>query len=163
MTWIEENEMDIFTAVVYSDQDKLLEYHHSPGNGLPSDVAFFAVVMKNIEMIEFLLVDLKYEWYDYYAVYLKNFTEEERMKIRDFFQLVRADQWLSAYRLPILTDNASKLEYLCMFNDDLTDDGHMLKYAISSGHLEAAQFLIKRFVGTNREVINTMIELLQEI
>jgi len=50
-----------------------------------------------------------------------------------------------------------------MFNYDLTDDGHMLNYAISSGHLDAAQFLIKRFVGTNREVINTMIELLLEI
>jgi len=61
MAWIEENEMDIFTAVVYSDQDKLLEYHCSPGNGLPSDIVFFALVMKNIEMIEFLLVDLKYE------------------------------------------------------------------------------------------------------
>jgi len=57
MTWIEENEMDIFTAIVYSDQDKLLEYHRShSGNGLPSDIIFFAVVMKNIEMIyiEFL-------------------------------------------------------------------------------------------------------------
>jgi len=73
------------------------------------------------------------------------------MKIRDFFQLVRADQWLSAYRLAILTDNVSNLEYLCMFNIDLTDDGSMLDYAISSGHLDAAQFLIKRFVGTNRE------------
>jgi len=70
----------------------------------PSDVfsvVFFAVVMKNIEMIEFLLVELNYEWYDYYAVYLKNFTEEERMKIRDFLQLVRADQWLCAYRLAV--------------------------------------------------------------
>jgi len=46
MAWKEENKMDIFTAVVYSDQDKLLEYHRSPGNGLPSDVVFFAVVMK---------------------------------------------------------------------------------------------------------------------
>jgi len=46
MAWKEENKMDIFTAVVYSDQDKLLEYHCSPGNGLPSDVVFFAVVMK---------------------------------------------------------------------------------------------------------------------
>jgi len=45
MTWIEENEMDILTAVVYSDQDK---YHHSPGNGLPSDVVFFAVAMNDI-------------------------------------------------------------------------------------------------------------------
>jgi len=79
MTWIEETEMDIFTAVAHSDQDKLLEYHHHhPGNGLPSDVVFFAEVMKNIEMIEFLLVELGYEWYDYYAVCLKNFTEEER-------------------------------------------------------------------------------------
>jgi len=47
MTWLEENEMDIFTAVVYSGHDKLLDYHHSPGNGLPSDVVFFALVMKN--------------------------------------------------------------------------------------------------------------------
>jgi len=39
----------------------------------------------------------------------------------------------------------------------------MLDLAISSGHLDAAQFLIKRFVGTNREAINTMIKLLQEI
>jgi len=89
--------MDIFTAVVYSDHNKLLDYHCSPGNGLPSDVVFFAVVMKNIEMIEFLLVDLKYEWYDYYAVYLKNYTEEEIMKIRDFLQVVKGEQWLNAY------------------------------------------------------------------
>jgi len=43
MTWIEETEMNIniFNAVVHSDQDKLLEYHRSPG--LPSDVVFFAV------------------------------------------------------------------------------------------------------------------------
>jgi len=50
-----------------------------------------------------------------------------------------------------------------MFNYDLTDDGHILDYAISSGHLDATRFLKKRFVGTDREVINTMIELLQEI
>jgi len=156
MTWIEETEMDIFTAIVYSDQDKLLECHCSPRNGLPSDVVFFDVVIKNIEMIEFILVELGY---DYYTVYLKKFKEEERMKIRDFLQLVRADQWLYPYRL---TDNVSNLEYLYIFNYDLTDDGHMLNYAISSGHLDAAQLLIKRFVGTNREVINTMIDLLQE-
>jgi len=124
MTWIEENKMDIFTAAVYSDQDKLLEFL-SPGNGLHSDIIFFAVVMKKIE---FLLVDLKNEWYDYYAVYLKNFTEEERMKIRDFFQLVRADQWLSANRLAISTDNLSNSENLCMSDYDLTDDGRMLDY-----------------------------------
>jgi len=41
MTWIEETEMDIFTAVVYSDHNKLLDYHRSPGNGLPS-VVFLA-------------------------------------------------------------------------------------------------------------------------
>jgi len=89
-------------------------------------------------MIEFLLVELKYKWYDYYAVYLKSFTEEERMKIRDFLQLLRADQWLRAYRLAVLTENVSNLEYICMFNYDLTDDRHMLDYAISSGHLDAA-------------------------
>jgi len=77
--------IDIFNAMVHSDQDKLLEYHCSPGNGLPSDVVFFAVVMKNIEMIEFLL---KYDWDEFY---LNNFKEEERMKIRDFLQLKRAD------------------------------------------------------------------------
>jgi len=49
MTWIEENEMDIFTTLVHSDQDKLLEHHCSPGNGLASDVVFFAVVLKNID------------------------------------------------------------------------------------------------------------------
>jgi len=157
MTWIEETKMDIFTAIVYLDHNKLLDFHSSPGNGLPLDVVFFALVMKNIEMIKFLLVDLKYEWYDYYAVYLKNFMEEERMKIRDFLQLVRADQWLCAYRLAILTDNINKLEYLCMFNYNLTDDRNMLNYAISSKHFNAAWFLIKRFVGTNREIINTMI------
>jgi len=80
MTWIVETEMDIFTAIVYLDYDKLIDCHSFPGNGLPSDVVFFALVVKNIEMIEFLLVDLKYEWYNYYAVYLKNYTEEERMK-----------------------------------------------------------------------------------
>jgi len=74
--------------------------------------------------------------------------------------LVRADQWLHAYILAVLTDNVSNLEYLCMFNNDLTDGGYMLDYSISSGHLDAALFLIERFVGTNREVINTMIELL---
>jgi len=46
MTWLEETKMDIFTAVVYSDHNKLLDYH-SPGNGLPSHVVFFALVMKN--------------------------------------------------------------------------------------------------------------------
>jgi len=116
MTWLEETKMDTFTAIVYSDHDKLLDYHHSPGNGLPSDVVFFALVMKNIEMIEFLLVDLKYEWHDYYANYLKNYTEEERMKIRDILWVVRDDQWLNAYRLAVSTDNINELEYLCMFN-----------------------------------------------
>jgi len=58
MTWIEETKMHIFTAIVYSDHDKLLDFHSSPGNGLPSDVVFFALVVKNIDMIEFLLVDL---------------------------------------------------------------------------------------------------------
>jgi len=120
------------------------------------ELQFFAVVMKNIEMTEFLLVDLKYEWDEYYAVYLKNLTEEERIKIRDFLQLVRADHWLCAYRLAVSKDNVSNLEYLYMFNYDLTDRGYMLDHAIASGHLDAAQFLIKRFVGTNREVINTM-------
>jgi len=61
MTWIEETEMDIFTAVVYSNHDKLLEYHCSPGNGLPSDVVFFAVVMNDRislgRLIFVLLVD----------------------------------------------------------------------------------------------------------
>jgi len=104
ITWIEEKEMDIFTAVVHSGEQNIKKN---------------MVVMKNIEMIEFLLVDLKYEWCDYYAVYLKNFMEEERMKTRDFLQLVRADQWLYAYRLAVLTDNVSDLEYLCMFNYDL--------------------------------------------
>jgi len=146
MTWIEENEMDIFTAVVYSDQDKLLEYNCSPGNGLPLDIVFFALVMKNIEMIEFLLVDLKYEWYDYYAVYLKNFMEEERMKIRDFFQLVRADQWLSAYRLAMLTDNVSNLEYLCMFDYDLTD----VRLCYFFWTFRHSTVLNKEVVGTNR-------------
>jgi len=84
------------------------------------------------------LVELKYKWYDYYAVYLKNFTEEERMKIRDFLQMKRADQWLYAYRLAVLTGNVSNLEYLCMVNSDLKDGGYMLDYAISSGHLDAA-------------------------
>jgi hypothetical protein len=163
MTWIEENEMDIFSAVVYSDHNRLLEYHNSPGNGLPSDVVFFALVTKNIEMIEFLLLDLKYDWYDYYAIYLKNFTEEEKIKIRDFLQLKRADQWLYEYRYAVLTDNVSELEYLSMFNYDLTDGGHILDSAISSGHYDSARFLLKRFVGTNRGVINTVIEMLQEI
>jgi len=130
---------------------------------LPSDVVFFALVVKNIEMIEFLLVDLKYEWYNYYAVYLKNYTEEERMKIRDFLQVVRGDQWLNAYRLAVSTDNINDLEYFCMFNYNLMDDGCMLEYAISSGHFNTALFLIRRFVGTNREIINTIIGLLQEI
>jgi len=44
-----------------------------------------------------------------------------------------------------------------MFNYNLTDDGRMLNYAISSGHFKGAQFLIRRLVGTNREIINTMI------
>jgi len=47
-------------------------------------------------------------------------------------------------------NNVSDLGYLCMFNYDLTADGHMLNYAISSGHLDTARFLIKRLVGTNR-------------
>jgi len=96
MAWIEETKMDIFTAIVYLDHNKLLEFHSSPGNGLPLDVVLFALVVKNIEMIEFLLVDLKYEWYDYYANYLKNYMEEERMKIRDILWVVRDDQWLNA-------------------------------------------------------------------
>jgi hypothetical protein len=58
MTWIEETEMDIFTAIVYSDHNKLLDFHRTPGNGLPLDVVFFALVVKNIDMIEFLLIDL---------------------------------------------------------------------------------------------------------
>jgi len=164
MTWIEETEMDIFTAIVYLDHDKLLDFHSSPGNGLPLGVVFFALVVKNIdmiEMIEFLLVDLKYEWYNYYADYLKNYTEE-RMKIRDILWVVRDDQWLNAYRLAISTDNINELEYLCMFNYNLTDDGHMLEYAISSGHSNATQVL-RRFMGTNREIINTIIGFLQEI
>jgi len=114
-------------------------------------------------MIEVLLVDLRYEWYNYYAVYLKNYTEEERMKIRDFLQVVRGDQWLNAYRLAVSTDNINDLEYFCMFNYNLMDDGCMLEYAISSGHFNTALFLIRRFVGTNREIINTIIGLLQEI
>jgi len=85
-------------------------------------------------MIEFLLVDLKYEWYDYYANYLKNYMEEERMKIRDLLQVVRGDKCLNAYRLAISTDNQNELEYLCMFNYNLMDDRCMLEYAISSGH-----------------------------
>jgi len=44
--------MDIFIAIVYLDHNKLLDYHRSPGNGLPSGVVFFALVMKNIEMID---------------------------------------------------------------------------------------------------------------
>jgi len=68
--------MDIFTAIVYSDYDKLIDCHSFPGNGLPLDVVFFALVVKNIDIIEFLLVDLKYEWYNCCAVYLKNYTEE---------------------------------------------------------------------------------------
>jgi len=43
------------------------------------------------------------------------------------------------------------------------DDGCMLEYAISSGHFNAAQFFIRMFVGTNREIINMIIGLLQEI
>jgi len=101
MTWLEETEMDIFTALVYSDHNKLLDYHHSPGNGLPLDVVFFALVM----------VDLKYEWYNYYANYPKNYMDEERMKIRDILRVVRDDQWLNAYRLAVSTDNINKLEY----------------------------------------------------
>jgi len=128
-----------------SDHDKLLDYHHSPGNGLPLNVVFFALVMKNIEMIDFLLVDFKYEWHDYYADYLKNYTEEERTKTRDILQVVRDDQWLNAYRLAISTDNINELEYLCMFNYDLMEDGHMLEYTISSGRFNASQFLIRRF------------------
>jgi len=62
MTWIEEAEIDVITAIVYSDHNKLIEFHSSPGNGLPSDVVFFALVVKNIDMVEFLLADLKYEW-----------------------------------------------------------------------------------------------------
>jgi len=60
MTWIQETEMDIFTAIVYLDYDKLIDCHNFPGNGIPLDVVFFAlvVVAKNIEMKEFLLVDL---------------------------------------------------------------------------------------------------------
>jgi len=148
---------------VYSGHNKLLDFHSSPGNSLPWDVVFFALVMKNIDMIEFLLVDLKYECYDYYANYIKNYTEEERMKIRDILWVVRDDQWLNAYRLAVSTDNINKLEYLCMFNYNLTDDGCMLEYAISSGHFNAAQFLVRRFMGTNREIINTIIGFLQEI
>jgi len=62
------------------------------------------------------------------------------MKIKDILRVVRDDQWLNAYRLAISTGNISKLEYLCMFNYDLTD-GRMLEYAISSGHFNAARFL----------------------
>jgi len=36
--------------------------------------------MKNIEMTEFLLAELKYKWYDNYTVYLKNFMEENEDK-----------------------------------------------------------------------------------
>jgi len=131
-------------------------------------VGFFALVMKNIEMIEFLLVDLKYDLYDYYAVNLKNYTEEER---RDFLQAVdlknyteeeRGD-FLHAYRLAISTNNINELEHLCMFNYNLMDDGCMLEYAISSGHFNAGQFLVRRFMGTNREIINMIIGFLQEI
>jgi len=114
-------------------------------------------------MIEFLLIDLKYIWYDYYANYLKNYTEEEIMKIRDILRVVRDDQWLNAKRLAISTDNIDKLEYLCMFNYNLMDDGRMLEYAISSGDFNTAQFFIRRFMGTNREIINTIIGFLQEI
>jgi len=83
------------------------------------------------------LVDLKYEWYNYYANYLNNYTEEERMKIGDFLQVVRGDQWLNAYRLAVSTDNINELECLWMFNYNLMDDGRMLEYAISSGHFNA--------------------------
>jgi len=163
MTWIRSDEIEIYDAVKSSDYNKLMEYHISPGNGLPNDVIYFAVIVKNLEMIEFLLLDLKYEWYDYYADYLKNFTEEERMKIRDLLRLKREDQWLQEYRLAVSTDNISELEYLCMFNHDLTDDGQMIHYAVSSGHLDSARFLLKRFVGTNRETIDRVIALLQEM
>jgi len=76
------------------------------------DLVFFALVMKNIDMIEFLLVDLKYEWYYYYANYLENYMEEERMKIRDILRVVKDDQWLNAYRLAVSTDNINK--YICV-------------------------------------------------
>jgi len=67
------------------------------------------------------------------------------------------------YRLAISTGNINELEYLCMFDYNLMDDGSMLEYAISSGHFNTAQFLIRRFVGTNREIINMIIGILQEI
>jgi len=106
---------------------------------------------------------LKYEWYDYYENQIQNFTEEEKMKIRDFLRLKREDQWLQEYRLAVSTDNISELEYLCMFNYDLTNDGQMIHYAVSSGHLASARFLLKRFMGTNRETIDRVIALLQEM
>jgi len=102
--------------------------------------------MKNIDMIEFLLVDLKYEWYNYYANYLKNYTEEERMKIRDVLQVVRDDQWLNGYRLAISTNNKNELEYLCMFNYNLMDDGNLLEYAISWA-FQRSMILSKKVYG----------------
>jgi len=77
--------------------------------------------------------------------------------------VVRGDQWLNAYRLAVSTDNINELEYFCMFNYNLMDDGRMLEYAISSGHFKAAQFLVRRFMGMIREIINTIIGFLQEI
>jgi len=37
-----------------------------------------------------------------------------------------------------------------LFYINLMDDGRMLEYAISSEHFNSAQFLVRRFVGTNR-------------
>jgi len=68
MSWVEDQEIEAFNAILDADLGRIEELHYS--SGLPTDCILFAVVTKRIDLIK-LLLEWGYCWdEDFFLMFL---------------------------------------------------------------------------------------------
>jgi len=70
MSWVEDQEIEVFNAILDADLRRIEELHYS--RGLQKDCILFAVVTKRINLIK-LLLEWGYCWDENFDVYLRSY------------------------------------------------------------------------------------------
>jgi len=78
MSWVEDQEIEAFNAILDADLRRIEELHYS--SGLSTDCILFAVVTKRIDLIK-LLLEWGYCWDEDFDIYLQSYQEEERASV----------------------------------------------------------------------------------